>query len=88
MLRDLFTEFDKMCLSYNLYKVYTIGDCYVVSGLFNPNEVRDPVEEAINVLCMGFSMIDIIKRVRNKLNFHKLDMRIGIHTVIFFLLLF
>ena len=53
MLRDLFTEFDKMCLNYNVYKVYTIGDCYVVSGLVNANEKRDPIEEAANVLCMG-----------------------------------
>ncbi len=85
MLRDLFTEFDKMCLHYNSYKVYTIGDCYVVSGLINANEKRDPIEEAANVLCMGISMIDIIKKVRNRVNFPDLDMRIGIHTVSFIL---
>jgi class 3 adenylate cyclase len=33
MLRNLFTEFDKICLDHNLYKLYTIGDCYVVMGL-------------------------------------------------------
>ena len=82
MLRDLFTEFDKMCLNYNLYKVYTIGDCYVVSGLVDAIGKRDPVEEAANVLCMGFSMIEIIEKVRTRVNFNELDMRIGIHTVI------
>lgn len=81
MLRDLFTEFDKMCLIYDVYKVYTIGDCYVVSGLVNALEKRDPIEEAVNVLSMGFSMIDIIRKVKNRVNFHELDMRIGIHTV-------
>lgn len=35
MLRNLFTEFDKMCLRFNVYKVYTIGDCYVVMGFTN-----------------------------------------------------
>ena len=32
---------------------------------------------------MGFSMIEIIRDVRKKINFEKLDMRIGIHTVSF-----
>lgn len=36
MLRTLFSEFDKTCLKYNVYKVYTIGDCYVVLGFTNP----------------------------------------------------
>lgn len=81
MLRDLFTEFDKMCLSYHVYKVYTIGDCYVASGLMNANEKRDPSEEAANVLCLAIAMIDIIKKVKNRINFPDLDMRIGIHTV-------
>lgn len=31
MLRDLFTHFDKRCEYYHCYKVYTIGDCYVVN---------------------------------------------------------
>lgn len=35
MLRNLFTEFDKKCLEFNVYKVYTIGDCYVVMGFTN-----------------------------------------------------
>lgn len=25
MLRELFIEFDKICLKYNVYKLYTIG---------------------------------------------------------------
>lgn len=25
MLKDLFIEFDKICLKYNVYKLYTIG---------------------------------------------------------------
>ena len=33
MLRNLFTEFDKSCLLKNCYKLYTIGDCYVVFGI-------------------------------------------------------
>lgn len=33
MLRNLFTEFDKKCLTQNCYKLYTIGDCYVAFGI-------------------------------------------------------
>ena len=33
MLRNLFTDFDKCCLVHDVYKLYTIGDCYVILGL-------------------------------------------------------
>lgn len=82
MLRNLFTEFDKMCILYKIYKVYTIGDCYVVISFINSNK-RDPVQEAKNMVKMGFSMIEIIRNVRKIVNFKDLDMRIGLHTVIF-----
>ncbi len=37
MLRKMFTEFDKKCMHHNCYKVYTIGDCYVVLGVLDKN---------------------------------------------------
>ena len=80
MLTKLFTKFDKECVRYKVYKVYTIGDCYVVLGFINANQ-RNPVEEAKNVVKMGLSMIEIIRIVRTEANFNLLDMRIGIHTV-------
>ena len=80
MLSELFTEFDKHCIKNKVYKVYTIGDCYVIMGVLNSNE-RDFVKEAINVVNMGLDMLDIIREVRKKINFPSLDMRIGIHTV-------
>jgi hypothetical protein len=39
MLRNLFNEFDKKCYENNVYKLYTIGDCYVAMGVINA-EVR------------------------------------------------
>lgn len=80
MLRELFTEFDKKCLHHHVYKVYTIGDCYVVMSFVN-SLYRHPLKEAINVLNMGISMLQIIRNVRKEVNFPELDMRIGIHTV-------
>lgn len=83
MLRNLFTEFDKICLKYLVYKLYTIGDCYVVMGLISAND-RNPAQEAKNVVEMGYRMLEKIRKVRNLVNHQNLDMRIGIHTVTIF----
>lgn len=60
MLRNLFTEFDRTCLECNTYKLYTIGDCYVVFGVNDAHD-RDPAQEAKNVVKFGFEMIKIIE---------------------------
>lgn len=81
-LRVLYTAFDKKCLSNHVFKLYTIGDCYVVMGVENASK-RDYIQEAENVVNMATSMIDEIIRVRKEFSFisQELDMRIGIHTV-------
>ena len=81
LLKSLFEEFDKECRKHEVYKVYTIGDCYVVMGVLNDFN-RNPRREARNVVEMAINMIRIIREVRAKVNFLDLDMRIGIHTVI------
>lgn len=80
MLSALFTRFDKVCVQYSLYKVYTIGDCYVALSFFDASK-RNPGQEAYNMVNMALSMIDIIREVRKEVNFDGLDMRIGLHTV-------
>jgi class 3 adenylate cyclase len=80
MLSELFTEFDQMCVKLKVYKVYTIGDCYVALGFTNAKE-RNPAVEANNVVKFGIGMIDIIKRVKKQINNPDLNMRIGVHTV-------
>lgn len=80
MLRNLFTEFDRYCLCKNVYKLYTIGDCYVILGIVDAGQ-RKPAEEAKNVIEMGLIMREVIVKVRREINFDGLDMRIGIHTV-------
>ena len=79
MLKNLFTEFDKSCFKHNLYKLYTIGDCYV-SISFMDSSKRNPAQEALNTVNFAFDMIDIIDSVRQLINYHDLNMRIGIHT--------
>ncbi|CAD8127655.1 unnamed protein product [Paramecium sonneborni] len=79
MLRNLFTEFDKQCLTQNTYKLYTIGDCYVALGIMDILQ-RNPAQEAKNIVELGFGMIEIIRSVRQIIGYDGLDMRIGIHT--------
>lgn len=80
MLSKLFTSFDKECNRLNLYKVYTIGDCYVVMSFLDKNARTSPQDECMDVVELGLKMIDIIATVRKEVNFDGLHMRIGIHT--------
>lgn len=69
LLSELFQRMDNLCIKNNVYKVHTIGDCYVVSGYTGKvsNEKRDIFQEAINVIETGFDMLDIIKTVREEM---------------------
>jgi phospholipid-translocating P-type ATPase (flippase) len=78
MLSELFTLFDKLCVEHKVYKVHTIGDCYVVMGLMDVRK-RDFAQECLNVINMGLSMIKVIHDINDK-KFSQLNMRIGVHT--------
>lgn len=80
MLSKLFIEFDKECNRLDLFKVYTIGDCYVVLGFLDKKNRKQPQEEANDVVQLGISMVNTIATVREQINFKDLNMRIGIHT--------
>jgi len=83
MLSRLFTSFDKECSRLDLFKLYTIGDCYVVMGFNDKNNRKDPGDEAHDVALLAITMIKLIRKVRETMNID-LNMRIGIHTVITF----
>ncbi|CAG9334360.1 unnamed protein product [Blepharisma stoltei] len=78
MLSNLFTRFDRKCVEHNVYKVHTIGDCYVVMG-YTGTERRDPTNECMNVISMAQDMIRIIHQINEECS-SELNMRIGIHT--------
>lgn len=78
MLSRLFTRFDKLCVIHKVYKVHTIGDCYVVMGYLNSKD-RDAYFECHSVVNMALSMISVIDAV-NREQGTALKMRIGIHT--------
>ena len=50
-------------VEFKVYKVHTIGDCYVVMGYNWNTESRDPSMECLRVLCMAYSMINVIQEV-------------------------
>jgi magnesium-transporting ATPase (P-type)/class 3 adenylate cyclase len=78
MLSRLFTKFDKLCLEHDVYKVHTIGDCYVIMS-YTGIQSRDINREVMNVVEFAERMIETINQVNSE---HKseLNMRIGIHT--------
>lgn len=81
LLSRLYTNFDIECNKLNLFKLYTIGDCYVVMSFTDKRKRKLPAQEANDVVQLGFKMMEIIEEVGRQVNFENLSMRIGIHTV-------
>jgi class 3 adenylate cyclase len=78
MLNDLFTMLDEIIAEYDVYKIESLGDAYVVvSGAPQRNEKRHATE--IADLALNF-----VTSVRNFYIPHipdeKIELRIGVHT--------
>ncbi|OMJ86356.1 hypothetical protein SteCoe_12144 [Stentor coeruleus] len=78
MLSNLFTEFDQKCVEYNVYKVHTIGDCYVALG-YTGTKDRSVAVECYNLARFALQLVRTINEVNERHGIN-LGMRIGIHT--------
>ncbi|CAF3612886.1 unnamed protein product [Adineta steineri] len=77
MLNQLYSTFDSLLENFDVYKVETIGDAYmVVSGAPTKNGDKHPNE----IVNMSLSLIRGKQQVRVPRTFAELQLRIGIHT--------
>lgn len=77
-LNDLYTCFDSTVENFDVYKVETIGDAYmVVSGL----PIRNGDEHAAEIASMSLHLLDSVRkfRIKHRPN-EQLKLRIGIHS--------
>ena len=74
-LNEIFMNFDMIIEKYQLEKIKTIGDSYMIaSGL--PSERKDHAQQAVSC---AFDMLDYLAN-RNKYSENKWNMRVGIHS--------
>nr|UQK61949.1 soluble guanylate cyclase 4 [Choanoeca flexa] len=76
MLNELFSKFDALCEKYDVFKVETIGDAYMVaSGLPRPTE-----KHADNLAGFAIEMVACAEEVMSPMDGEPLQIRVGMHA--------
>ncbi|MEW5319205.1 MAG: hypothetical protein WDW38_010370 [Sanguina aurantia] len=89
LLNRLFCAFDRMLLGHNVYKVETVGDCYIVAGglmvrdadglaCVDPN--ADGPTSATNTVNFAKALLKEASRVMMPTTGDPVQMRVGIHS--------
>lgn len=88
LMSRLFAKFDQLCEQHGVYKLHTIGDCYVVLGYSGKvakdrRTSEDAIIEGYNILQVAMQMTEILqeecKRSSNPF-LKNVDLNVGIHT--------
>jgi class 3 adenylate cyclase len=75
LLHELFSKYDHLCKRFGIYKVETIGDCYMAcSGLLVDNP-----DHAQHVVQFAKAMLGAAASVRNPLG-GSVHIRVGVHS--------
>jgi len=79
ILNELFSEFDRAVDLANVYKVETIGDCYMCAAGHDANDEANSINRshAQRMVDMGMRIIDAVEHFKSP---HDIKVRIGIHT--------
>ena len=75
LLNGIFSGFDRLAAEYDLEKIKTIGDAYMVAG--GAPEPR--ADHAVAVARMGLRMPEVARRASAERG-HPMEVRVGIHT--------
>jgi class 3 adenylate cyclase len=76
MLDELYTVFDAISASFDVYKVETIGDAYMVAG----GITGDKNKHATATADMGYAMRLGAALIKSPLTHQSLQIRIGMHS--------
>lgn len=75
MLHQLFSQYDSLCAAHHVYKVETIGDCYMAAtGLLEDSDAH-----ASEMVAFAQELITAAAAVRNPLG-GSVQVRVGVHS--------